>query len=282
MIEIATVEFTDGLSRIFLVSREDVLPEEVALSVFDGNTASLFSDRNPEYSLVLPPGEAAKSWTSVERIIKRALAISLGRDSLIAAVGGGVVTDVTAFAASIYMRGCRVTLIPTTLLAMVDAAIGGKTGIDFGNTKNLVGSFYPADEVRICPDLLKTLPPHEYRSGLAEVIKHAMLEPSSPGNLWDSLVNKRGEILERQESSLEEIIRRAAKVKVDIVSSDLKENGPRAFLNLGHTFATHWSPRQISADGVMVKLWPGASSRPWNLASACLSRTENGPPNAAA
>ncbi len=237
MREIARIEYINGPSCILLVPKEDILQRESALSVYDGNTVSLFSDRDPEYSVVLPPGEGAKDWTSVERIINRALAVSLGRDSIIAGIGGGVVTDVTALAASLYMRGCRLILIPTTLLAMADAAIGGKTGIDFAGHKNLVGTFYPADEVRICPRLLQTLPENEYRSGLSEVIKHSILAPGEPGGFWDMLINKKQMILARDESILEEIIIAAIKVKTDIVSSDIQDKGQRAFLNLGHTFA---------------------------------------------
>ncbi len=237
MVEIASFEYNNGFSRILLTEREELLLKNSALTVFDGNTSLLFKNRNPEFSLVLPPGEAAKSWSSVDRILKRALAVSLGRDSLITAVGGGVVTDIAAFAASIYMRGCRLLLIPTSLLAMVDAAIGGKTGIDFGGAKNLVGTFYPAHEVYICPELLQTLPDGEYRAGLAEVIKHAMLDPGEQDGLWDILVNRRNDILTRQDSVLNEMILKAVKVKVRIVTTDLQEEGQRAFLNLGHTFA---------------------------------------------
>ena len=237
MVEIACFEYNNGFSRILLTGREELLLKNSALTVFDGNTSLLFTNRNPEFSLVLPPGEAAKSWSSVDRILKRALAVSLGRDSLITAVGGGVVTDVAAFAASIYMRGCRLLLIPTSLLAMVDAAIGGKTGIDFGGAKNLVGTFYPAHEVYICPELLQTLPDGEYRAGLAEVIKHAMLDPGEHDGLWDILVSRRNDILTRQDSVVNEMILKAVKVKVGIVASDLQDEGQRAFLNLGHTFA---------------------------------------------
>lgn len=237
MREIAKIEFANRLSRIILVSREATMQMETALTVYDGNTVALFPARNPECSVVLPPGESAKNWGSVERIINRALAVSLSRDSTITGVGGGVVTDVTAFAASLYMRGCRLILIPTTLLAMADAAIGGKTGIDFAGNKNLAGTFYPAEEILICPALLKTLPENEYRSGLAEVIKHSILSPGEAGGLRDMLIDERQKILDRDEPILEEVIVAAIMVKVGIVSQDIEERGQRAFLNFGHTFA---------------------------------------------
>lgn len=264
MNEIAVIPFSGGSSRLLLVSREDVLPSEALLSVFDGNTAPLFSDRDPERSLALPPGEAAKTWSSVERIINRALAISLGRDGLIAGIGGGVVTDVTAFAASIYMRGCKLILVPTTLLSMVDAATGGKTGFDFGGVKNLIGTFYPADEVRICPELLETLSEREYLSGMAEVIKHAMLLPGDAENgLMAMVKNEREAILARDRDTLYRMIPEAIKVKVEIVTEDLRETGRRAFLNLGHTFGhaleaatnfSRWSHGEAVAWGMLRAL----------------------------
>lgn len=235
MINIDSLEYPEGSSQIRLVSEENIFPDGVSLSVFDGNTVTLFPKRDYESSLTLPPGEAAKVWDSVQSILNRALALQMGRDGLIAGIGGGAVTDVSAFAASIYMRGCRLVLIPTTLLAMVDAAVGGKTGFDYSGIKNLVGTFYPAEEVRICPALLKTLPEREYLSGMAEVIKHGMLEPED--GLWYMLKSRREEILERREAVLADLIPLAIKVKTHIVSEDLREKGQRAFLNLGHTFA---------------------------------------------
>ena len=260
MNEIASMNYPGGASRVLLASRGEVLPADADLSVFDGNTAPLFPGRDPERSLSLPPGEAAKTWTSVERILNRALALSLGRDGLIAGIGGGVVTDVTAFAASIYMRGCRLVLVPTTLLAMVDAAVGGKTGFDFGGKKNLVGTFYTAEEVRICPCLLETLPESEFSSGMAEIIKHAML---APDGLMEIVSGEREAILARNPEVLERLIPAAVKVKTDIVSDDLRENGRRAHLNLGHTFGhaletatnfSRWSHGEAVAWGILKAL----------------------------
>jgi 3-dehydroquinate synthase len=260
MKEIAVVKYPEGVSSILIASREEVLPSEADLSIFDGITAPLFPKRDPERSLALPPGEAAKSWASVERILNRALALSLGRDGLIAGIGGGVVTDVTAFAASIYMRGCRLVLVPTTLLAMVDAATGGKTGFDYGGAKNLAGTFYPAEEVRICPCLLETLPEKEFSSGMAEVIKHAFL---APDGLMDIVRGERKAIMARNKNVLERMIPAAVKVKVGIVSEDLREKGLRTFLNFGHTFGhaleaatnfSRWSHGEAVAWGMIKAL----------------------------
>lgn len=210
----------------------DALLEGTDLQVCDANTAGLFPDRGvPRH--VWPAGEAAKDWPQIDSLLRRALALGLARDSTIAGIGGGVVTDMAAFAASLYMRGCRLVLVPTTLLAMVDAALGGKTGIDYGGFKNLVGTFYPAHELRIWPGALATLGDRDYRSGLAEAIKHAFLVDA---HLLELLENRREAVLSREPSVLEELVFRAVLVKVGVVERDLRETGERAFLNLGHTF----------------------------------------------
>ena len=183
--------------------------------------------------VVLSPGESAKNWDSVMKILDAALDIPLGRDGTVVALGGGVVCDLAAFAASIYMRGCRLILIPTTLLAMVDASLGGKTGIDYREYKNIVGSFYPAEEIHLYAGLLRSLPEKEYRSGLAEVLKHALL---APGTLFEELKLERTQVLERSLSLLNDLIPRSLMVKAKIVEEDPTEQGIRAHLNLGHTF----------------------------------------------
>jgi 3-dehydroquinate synthase len=132
------------------------------------------------------------------------------------------------------MRGCRVILVPTTLLAMVDAAFGGKTGMNFGGFKNMVGTFYPAEEVRIAPEFLRTLPEAEFRSGLAEVIKSALLDDPQ---LLTILETESESIFKRNPRILDQLVRRSIAVKGRIVEADLTEQGIRAHLNLGHTFA---------------------------------------------
>ena len=219
-----------------MIPQHNLVPAESGLLVFDGNTSKIFPDRNPENSMIIPAGEKAKAWSSVERILNRAINFSLGRDGILVGIGGGVVCDVTAFASSIYMRGCRLVLIPTTLLAMVDAAVGGKTGINYAGSKNLVGTFFPAEEVRICLDILDSLPEVEYLSGLAEVIKHAMIEPTGT-TLFNLLKSERRRILAREKEILEELISQAVNIKVHYVRDDIQESGKRSYLNLGHTFA---------------------------------------------
>lgn len=215
----------------------------VTLPVFDANTVPLFgtgpespaaSSRAAGALVVLPSGETAKEMAAVESILVTALEAGLARDGCIVGVGGGVVCDSAAFSASIFMRGCRLVLVPTTLLAMVDAAVGGKTGVNFSGYKNMVGTFYPAEEVRVDVDLLATLPDRELKSGLAEVIKSALLGDADLFGLlkteWDAFTGK-------DRPHLVEAVRRSLAVKAAIVEEDPTETGSRAYLNLGHTFA---------------------------------------------
>jgi 3-dehydroquinate synthase len=157
----------------------------------------------------------------------------LGRDGLFAGFGGGVVCDLTAFAASVYMRGAALVLVPTTLLCMADACLGGKTGFDLGGIKNLVGTFYPARFIVLASDLLRTLPPAEWKSGAAELIKTAIL--SGDPDFLEQFTEPRT-FPENPESMLP-LLSRALRIKGRIVESDPQETGTdRALLNLGHTF----------------------------------------------
>lgn len=209
-------------------------PDPAAVAVFDTVTHRLFGEGFPAgRTVVLPPGERSKRWRSVEAILGRAVALGLGRDGCMLGVGGGVVCDVTGLAASLFMRGCALALAPTTLLAMVDASLGGKTGIDFRGGKNLVGSFHPASRVLVCPAALATLPDREFLSGLAEAIKTAVVGDPS---LLDLLEARRGEVLARDPGLLAEVVRRCLRVKGAICEADPREGGRRMLLNLGHTF----------------------------------------------
>ena len=222
------VEFPDTLDLGIIASEAST----GVLFVFDTVTADLFAS-GVSPSLALPAGETSKSLDSVSRILRAILEAGIGRDGTVVAVGGGVICDMTAMAASLYMRGCGLELVPTTLLAMVDAAFGGKTGVDFAGYKNMVGTFYPASRVIIATGCLSTLAEREYFSGLAEAIKTAMI--GDPG-LLDLLETKRGEVVSRSPSMLAEIVRRCLTVKGSVVTGDFREKGMRAVLNLGHTF----------------------------------------------
>ncbi len=204
-----------------------------ALVVFDKNTAEVPIFEYMEPRLVLAPGEDSKSWSGARRILQRALDGGLGRDGLIVGVGGGVICDLAAFSASLFMRGCRLMLVPTSLLAMVDAAIGGKTAINLGGFKNMAGTFYPAQQIWITVSVLRHLPVREFLSGLGEVIKTALL---GDRELLDILLKKQTKVFGRDPEVMEEIVRRCVAVKAGIVEGDPREAGNRAVLNLGHTF----------------------------------------------
>ncbi len=205
----------------------------VDLVVADSNTVGLVPPGTDLPVVVVPAGEACKDFSVLEYLLDQFARQNLRRDSVIAALGGGAVTDLAAFAAAIFLRGITVVLVPTSLLAMVDAAVGGKTGIDFGGFKNLVGAFHPAREVRLVPEFLRTLSEREYRSGLAEVIKAAFL---GDAELLELLEQRSADVMAREPEVLRELIRRAVLVKCGVVARDFTEQGERAYLNLGHTF----------------------------------------------
>jgi len=203
------------------------------LTTFDNNTRKLFPEILPVEEIVLQSGEISKNWDSIKAILSKAIDIGASRDSVFVGVGGGVVCDMAAFAGSIYMRGVKIVLIPTTLLAMADAAFGGKTGIDFRGYKNMVGTFSPASEVRICIDLLYSLPEREYLSGLAEIIKHGLLRDKEILNI---LNNQYERVLYRDHDIMQILVEKSIAVKAWYVEQDAVESGIRTNLNLGHTF----------------------------------------------
>ncbi len=181
--------------------------------------------------LELPVGEEHKRWPAVEAVCRRALADGLGRADMIVAVGGGVVTDIAGFAAAVYMRGVGWAAAPTTLLAMVDASVGGKTGVDLEEGKNLVGAFWPPRLVAADPDVLATLPVRQIAAGLAEVVKAAWI--GDRGLLRELPAAPVPDALDPE--GWARLVARAVRVKVDVVAADELEAGPRRALNLGHT-----------------------------------------------
>lgn len=188
---------------------------------------------------VLESGETQKNWGSVERIITEAREVGLGRDGLFIGIGGGVITDLTSFAASVYMRGAGLCLVSTTLLGMTDAAVGGKTGFDLLGIKNLVGTFSPASHIYMSLEVLKTLPSREWKSGMAELIKTAVLDSAETLDLVKSkkMPFLDGALAREPGLHMKELIERAVLVKGRMVETDPRETGTeRALLNLGHSF----------------------------------------------
>lgn len=190
-------------------------------------------DKSNLYKYVIEAGEESKSIDVYEEIMKYCIQINLSRRSAIIALGGGVVGDLSGFIASTYMRGIDVIQVPTTLLSQVDSSIGGKTGINLGKLKNIIGTFYQPKLTYINVNALKTLPDREFISGMAEVIKYGLIYDYE---ILDYLIINSQQILDRDTDKLNYIVRQCATIKSEIVSKDEKESGLRKILNLGHTF----------------------------------------------
>ncbi len=182
---------------------------------------------------LLDDGEAAKNLTTVEKAARSLVRAGADRHSLVIAVGGGVIGDVAGFVAASYLRGVSLVQVPTTLVAQVDSSVGGKTGVNLPEGKNLVGAFYPARLVVVDPDALSTLPEREYRGGLAEVIKYGIIADEK---LFGFLEKELDGLLRRDAGALLHIIRRSIEIKADVVSKDERESRLREILNFGHTF----------------------------------------------
>ena len=177
--------------------------------------------------------EAKKEMRSVEHISRMLARAKADRGSLIIAVGGGVVGDVVGYAAASYLRGVALVQIPTTLVAQTDSSVGGKTGVNLPEGKNLVGAFYPARLVVVDPLALKSLSRREFRGGLAEVIKYGII---ADAELFEYLEEHFEKALRRDEKTLEHLITRSIEIKARVVSKDERESGLREILNYGHTF----------------------------------------------
>lgn len=185
------------------------------------------------YEYIIPAGEDSKSIETYEKIINYCIRINMSRKSLIVALGGGVVGDLAGFIASTYMRGIDVIQVPTSLLSQVDSSIGGKTGINLGHFKNIIGTFYQPKLTYININALRTLKENEFISNMAEVIKYCAICDFE----FLSYLNKNSKnILNREEEYLYYIVKKCAKTKLHIVSQDEKESGIRKVLNFGHTF----------------------------------------------
>ncbi len=183
--------------------------------------------------IYVPSGERSKSLAMLERTAGQLAARGADRRSLLIAFGGGVIGDLGGFVASTYMRGIDYIQVPTTVVAQVDSAVGGKTAVNLGAIKNLVGTFYPARLVVVEPAVLSTLGEREFRSGLHEVVKHAILAGPAFFRQIESVISL---LAPGDAESLAPMLARAVKVKVDIVNKDERESGVRMLLNLGHTY----------------------------------------------
>jgi 3-dehydroquinate synthase len=214
-----------GTGRVFVVTARDVW------EFHRSRLAAGLADRSHEI-LFFPGGEENKRLASVEALAEEMVRRGGDRSSLVVAFGGGIVNDVAGFLAAIFMRGVKVLQVPTTLLAQVDAAIGGKTGVDLVCGKNLVGAFHQPVAVLIDPEVLATLPDREYRAGLFEVIKCGIIRSPS---LFKMLAERHEDVLARRPEVVEQMIAECVRIKAEVVSADERESNIRVILNLGHT-----------------------------------------------
>ncbi len=215
-----------------------VADEQVAVHHLETAIAGLKPSSLEVRIVTFPPGEGSKSMAGLAAVLDGLLDGGIERSDVVVALGGGVAGDLVGFAASTVLRGVGLVQVPTTLLAMVDSSVGGKTGINHATGKNLIGAFYQPQLVLIDPTLLDTLPDREYRSGWAEIIKHSLIEPSTPAG--DSglaaLIAANAEALrDRTSPLLRAIIARNVAIKASVVEADERESGLRAILNFGHT-----------------------------------------------
>lgn len=216
----------------------------------DGDSALIISDSNvdPLYGealqtalrqagyrcvrTVVPAGEKTKSLSQAGALFEAAFDARLDRRGVIVALGGGVVGDLAGFVAATYLRGVRLLQVPTSLLAMVDSSVGGKTAVNLSRGKNLVGVFYQPRQVAVNLDTLRTLPDREYRSGLAEVIKYGVIRDDS---FFEALEEDSDALKARDAQVLQNVIARCCEIKAEVVGQDERESGLRAILNYGHT-----------------------------------------------
>ena len=211
-----------------------VTDENVAQAHLENLTQTLDSAGISHVTKIMPPGEASKSFTELETLVDWLLDNKVERQDMVIAFGGGVIGDLTGFAASTLRRGVRFTQIPTTLLAQVDSSVGGKTGINVPQGKNLVGAFHQPSLVLADLDVLQTLPDREFRAGYAEIVKYAAI---CDRPFFDWLESNLDALKNRDSNALSYAIAKSCQTKADIVAQDEKEHGARALLNLGHTFA---------------------------------------------
>lgn len=215
-----------GNADIFVVTNEIVGP------LYFESLVGLFGDRRVEH-IELPDGEAHKTMATFESIIDRLVGGRFARDGVLITLGGGVVGDIGGFAAAAYQRGIRFIQVPTTLLAQVDSAVGGKTAVNHPGGKNLIGAFHQPSAVLIDTDTLVTLPDRELSAGLAEVVKYGLIVDAK----FLAWLEKHGDdLLGRDPAALHYAISHSCRCKAEIVAQDERETGRRALLNFGHTF----------------------------------------------
>lgn len=214
-------------------SLKQLLPVDKAIIITDKHIAAAHQNKLKGWkTIIIKAGEEYKTQATVDTIIRQLIALHADRKSILIGVGGGVVTDITGYVASIYMRGISFGFVPTTLLAMVDACIGGKNGIDVGDYKNMVGTINQPQFLLYDVSFLKTLPYAHWRNGFAEIIKHAAIKDIS---MFKELENSSLQKFQKNKVLLQNLIRRNVLLKTKVVQQDEFEKNERRQLNFGHT-----------------------------------------------
>ena len=229
--------------RVFIVTDENVARHYLPPLQDSLNGSGITSDR-----LILPPGEATKSFANLQLVVEAMLAAKVERTTTAIALGGGVIGDLCGFAASVTLRGIDFAQVPTTLLAQVDSSVGGKTGINAAQGKNLAGSFYQPKAVLVDTNTLRTLPERERLAGYAEVCKYGLLGDIA---FWGWLEENGAQVLGGDENAVTNAINVSCEAKARVVAEDERESGVRALLNLGHTFA-HAFEAELGYSGVLL------------------------------
>ncbi len=211
-----------------------LLPEKGVVIITDDNVNQLYGSRFPKLPVLsLSPGEGSKKLEVIEYLAEQLLKAGIDRSGFILAIGGGVVCDIAGFLAAVYMRGIRCGYISSTLLSQVDASTGGKNGVNLGGTKNILGTIRQPEFVICDPEMLQTLPEQEYLSGLAELIKTAVIGDKE---LFEHIESSFDEIMARKSDLLTLLVAKSVRFKGLVVTEDEKEKGLRRILNFGHTF----------------------------------------------
>lgn len=211
-----------------------LIPMSNSVIITDDNVLMLYGSRFPELPVFsLKPGEESKRMSVIEELSEKLLSAGIDRSGYILAIGGGVVSDVAGFLAAVYMRGIRCGYISTTLLSQVDASTGGKNGVNLEGTKNMIGTIRQPEFVICDPEMLYTLTDEEFLSGLAELIKTAIIGDS---DLFTLLENNTEDILKRRPALITDLVARSVRFKAEVVEKDEMEIGLRRILNFGHTF----------------------------------------------
>lgn len=211
------------------------LPSAQVVLLVDENVSKLYTEALAPYQqLIVPLGEGNKTLATVEALAKQLVELNADRGTFIVGVGGGITCDVANFVASIFMRGVRCGLVSTTLLSQLDASVGGKNGVNLSGYKNMLGVFSQPEFVICDTSMLSTLPDREFRAGLSELIKAALI---TDADLFITIAKCKDAILARDTTVLTDLIYRGVEIKADVVRRDERESGERKKLNLGHTFA---------------------------------------------